>query len=452
MSDLRTPPHNDDAERSVLGAALQNKDALFDVMELVRESDFYRPENAEIYSAMAELYRNNDIVDLVTVSEILKKRNMLERVGGISYLGTLSAVVPSPSAASKYAAIMAEKMMLRSLITASSEILEDSYKDSRDATDILDKAEQEIFEIAKSRQGRDYVPISDVIKENINDLEQLKGRTQGALTGITTGFRDIDRMTSGLQRSDMIVLAARPSVGKTSFALNVALNAALKDNASVLVFSLEMSAKQLGQRMLATMARVELGKIRDGSIFDDTSGVDRIVDAEKQLANLKIYIDDTPGISIGEMKNKCRRLKSKVGLDLIVIDYLQLMDLPSEKKENRQQEISMLSRMIKQLARDTDAPVLILSQLSRAVESRGKNATPMLSDLRDSGAIEQDADIVMFIAKGEHMDEEDAVDNIRRILIEKHRNGSTGEVQLAWLGHYTMYGNLDFHADDRQQF
>jgi replicative DNA helicase len=453
MEEARIPPHSEEAESSVLGAALQSKEALSDVMEVLGEEDFYRPQHALIFQAMSELYMQDKEVDYITVLDILRKKNKETVVGGLEYLATLTTVVPSPSSASQYANIMLEKAMLRRLISTSTEILSDSYADQLAAIDILDKAEQDIFDIAKKRQTREYIEVGKVVAENVQNIQAIKDK-KGKFTGLPTGFADLDKKTSGLQKSDMIVLAARPSIGKTSFALNVALNVARGSSeaepATVLIFSLEMSASQIGQRLLATEARVNLTDIRDGAAYEKKSVWEKIQKAEQHIQDFNIFIDDTPGISIADMRNKCRRLSKNNGsIDLIIIDYLQLMELPNfkSKQENRQQEISTISRMIKQLARDMDCPVLILSQLSRAVEQRGKHATPILSDLRDSGAIEQDADIVMFIAKENETDTEDSDDNVRRILIEKHRNGPTGVVSLSWIGAQTRFGNLAYNEE-----
>lgn len=442
----RIPPHSDDAERSVLGAALQNKQALYDVMESLDKNDFYREYNGEIFDAMAELYLRGETVDIVTAAEILKKRKRLNAVGGSAYLGQLSGAVPSPSSARQYANIIREKTILRELIGISAEITTESYADSDSAADVLERAERAIMDVGKHKQGKDFIPLKMALDEANRRIEALKDKKKGQLTGLASGFRDLDAITSGLQPSDLIVLAARPGKGKTSFALNIALHAAVEEKATVLVFSLEMSAVQLGQRLLSAHAQVPLSHIRDGSLYNHKNEIDRVKDASVSLVDAKIYIDDTSGISINEMKNKCRRLKTKEGLDLIIVDYLQLMDMSgvgrSDRIDTRALELAMLTRMLKQLARELDCPVILLSQLNRAVESR-HDRKPMLSDLRDTGAIEQDADIVLFIYnrdEGKDEDETGAMsDNMRQLLIAKHRNGETGEIDLVWLGAYTRF-------------
>ncbi|MDR1953137.1 MAG: replicative DNA helicase [Clostridiales Family XIII bacterium] len=442
----RIPPHSDDAEAAVLGAALQSKQALYDVMETLTEGDFYRDNHRRIFAAMAELHREGNNIDIVTVTEALKKRKELGAAGGAEYIGKLAGAVPSPSSALQYGKILIGKAILRNLIENSGEIITESYEDREDAADILEKAEQRIMSIGQGRQAKDFMPIGDALQETLKRMEALKDRGDG-LTGHATGFKDLDKLTSGLQDSDLIVLAARPGMGKTSLALNIAMNTALKDDATVMIFSLEMSPGQLAQRLLSSEARVELSRIRDGSAYNDKDDMERILEAVERLSDAKINIvDGTSGISVNEIKNKCRRLKSKDGLDLIVVDYLQLMDLSGtartdSRPENRQQEIATLSRTLKQLAGEMDCPLLVLSQLSRAVESRGEHK-PVLSDLRESGAIEQDADIVMFIYKEKSHDEDDDADNLRQLLIEKHRNGETGNIRLVWLGKYTRFGDF----------
>ncbi|MDR0357302.1 MAG: replicative DNA helicase [Clostridiales Family XIII bacterium] len=439
----RVPPHSDDAEAAVLGAALQSKQALYDVAETLTEIDFYREANRRIFAAMTELHREGNVADIVTVTEALKKRKELSAAGGADYIGKLAGAVPSPSSALQYGKILIGKAILRGLIEKSGEIIAESYDDREDAEDILEKAERRILEIGQGRQGKDFVHVSVALQETLKRMEMLKDKGSD-LTGLNTGFADLNKITSGFQASDLIVLAARPGMGKTSLALNIAMNAALKDDATVMIFSLEMSPSQLSQRLLSAEAGVDMNKIRDGSAYNDKEAMERIFESIENLSKAKINIvDGTSGISINEIKNKCRRLKTKDGLDLIIVDYLQLMDLggitrADSRPENRQQEIASLSRMLKQLAGEMECPVLVLSQLSRAVESRGVHK-PVLSDLRESGAIEQDADIVMFIYKEKS---DDDADNVRQLLIEKHRNGETGNIQLVWLGRYTRFGDF----------
>ncbi|MDD2190828.1 MAG: replicative DNA helicase [Eubacteriales bacterium] len=431
----RIPPHNDDAEKSVLGSVLLDKDALYEVLEILKPEDFYSEMHREIYSAIIELYRKSQPVDILTVSDELKKRKSLEMVGGRAYIALLSTEVPSTSNAGGYAKIIAEKAELRKLIGASSNIIEKAYQEKMEAAEVLDFAEREIFEIAQSRQTKDYQLIKDVLWNNIAKIDEMS-KLKGNITGLTTGFMDLDARTSGMQKSDLIMLAARPSMGKTAFALNIAQQAAIKGKAKVLIFSLEMSQEQLGQRMLSMESRIELQKLKTGNL--ERKDWDQIHIALDTLSRTGIYIDDTPGVTPMEIKNKCRRLKAEKGLDLVVIDYLQLMAFEG-RTESRQQEITAISRFLKQLAREMDCPVLVLSQLSRAPEQRADHR-PILSDLRESGSIEQDADIVIFLYRDEYYNPETTdKPNICEVNIAKQRSGPTGSLELTWLGKYTRF-------------
>jgi len=431
----RIPPHSDDAEKSVLGSILLDKDALYEVLEILKPEDFYNEMHMEIYSAVIELYRKSQPVDILTVSEELKKRKSLEMVGGRAYIALLSTVVPSTSNAGEYAKIIAEKAILRKLIGTASDIIEKGYQEKMDSAEVLDFAERGIFEIAQSRQTKDFALIKDVLWDNIAKIDEMS-KLEGNITGLTTGFIDLDARTSGMQKSDLIMLAARPSMGKTAFALNIAQQAAIKGKAKVLIFSLEMSRDQLGQRMLSMESRIEMQKLKTGSL--ERKDWDQIHIALDTLSRTSIYIDDTPGITAMEIKNKCRRLKAEKGLDLVVIDYLQLMSAEG-RSESRQQEITALSRFLKQLAREMDCPVIVLSQLSRAPEQR-QDHRPILSDLRESGSIEQDADIVMFLYRDEYYNPETTdKPNICEVNIAKQRSGPTGSIELTWLGKYTRF-------------
>ncbi|MDI9494256.1 MAG: replicative DNA helicase [Bacillota bacterium] len=430
----RIPPHSDDAEKSVLGSIILDKEALFEVLEILSPEDFYSEMHREIYRAVVALYRKGESVDMLTVSEELKKRNTLEMAGGRSYIAQLSSMVPSTANAAQYAKIVSEKALLRSLINASSEIMEQAYQATMEPEEVLDQAEQAVFKIAQTRQKRDFEALKEILYANLNRIDEV-AKMEGGLTGLTTGFVSLDKYTSGLQKSDLIIVAARPSMGKTAFALNIAQQAALKGDTSVLIFSLEMSKEQLGQRLLSMEAKVEMQKLKTGNL--ERADWDQIYEAIDKLSTAKIYIDDTPGISVLEIKNKSRRLKAEKGLDLIVIDYLQLMSIEG-RVESRQQEISALSRYLKQLARELDCPVIVLSQLSRAPEQRSDHR-PVLSDLRESGSIEQDADIVMFLYRDEYYNPETDKPNICEINIAKHRSGPTGTVEVTWLGKYTRF-------------
>ncbi|MCI5722220.1 MAG: replicative DNA helicase [Firmicutes bacterium] len=432
----KIPPHNAEAERSVLGAALLSKDALADVIDVVRTDDFYDKAHKEIFDVMLELFRSSKSVDIVTVCEELKKNKALDLVGGRSYIASLSAAVPSVVNAAEYAKIVAEKASLRKLIQTAEEIKERGYDESVEAADILDYAERNIFEIAQSRQSSDYAPIKEVLLENVAMIDKAIN-SQGEVTGLTTGFKRLDEVTSGLQKSDLVIIAARPAMGKTAFVLNIAQNAAIKAGASVLIFSLEMAKAQLGQRLLSMESRVEMQKLKTGAI--ERNDWDRINMALDSLSKTNIHIDDNSGISILEMKNKCRRLKAEKGLDLIIVDYLQLMQSDG-KSDSRQQEISALSRQLKLLAREIDCPVLVLSQLSRAPEQR-QDHRPILSDLRESGSIEQDADIVIFLYRDDYYNENSEKPGVCEVNIAKHRSGPTEVIDLTWVARYTKFSD-----------
>ncbi len=433
----RIPPHNLDAEKSVLGAMMLSKEVLFDVMDEITAEDFYSKANKEIFEAMMILQKDNAPIDAITVIEELVKRKTLEAVGGRAYVAQLSSEVPTVSNVREYAKIVAEKAILRKLIQVADKVSSKSYEGSEVTLDILEFAEKGIFDIARGKQHGELTEISKIIIQNFQQIQQ-RSQTKGSVTGVPSGLTDVDRKLSGFQKSDMIVLAARPSMGKTAFALNIALNAAKKSNANVLIFSLEMSKEQLGQRLLSMESRVEAQKMSTGDV--DKEDWDNMAQALDALGKMHIVIDDTPGVKLMEMKNKCRRMKAEQGLDLIIIDYLQLME-GERRTENRQQEITSISRGIKLLAREVDCPVIVLSQLSRAPENR-ENHRPILADLRESGAIEQDADVVMFLYRDEVYNEETEKLGICEVKIAKHRNGPIGTVEVAWQNKYTRFANL----------
>lgn len=430
----RIPPHSIDAEKSVLGAAMLSTEALLDVVETVKERDFYDANHREIFKAIVDLNAKNSPVDTITVSEELKRRGTLEMVGGRAYLGALSSEIPTTANAEEYAKIVAEKSSVRKLIETASDVAAKGYEGSMEATTLLDYAEQGIFEISQSRHRGQYAHIKDVLLENIEIIDRA-AQLDGGLTGITTGFKELDEKTSGLQKSDLIILAARPAMGKTAFALTVALNAATRGNASVMLFSLEMSKEQLGQRLLAMQSRVDMQNLKKGNL--QRSDWDDINEALGELSKATIHIDDTAGISIMEMKSKCRRVKAESGLDLVIIDYLQLMN-PEGRADSRTQEISVISRNLKLLARELDCPVLVLSQLSRAPETRSDHR-PMLSDLRESGSIEQDADMVLFLYRDEYYNEGEAIPGDCEVILAKQRSGPTGTLHVAWISKITRF-------------
>lgn len=435
----RIPPQNIEAEQSVLGAILLDKEVLSNVTEIISSKDFYRDDHKEIFEAIMELYEKAEPIDLITVSERLKLRGTLDSVGGLEYLTELANIVPTTENTKHYAKIVEEKSILRNLIKVSSSIVNMGYEASEEVTYVLDKAEKGIFDLLQKRNTQGFVPIKDVLVDTFNRLEELYN-SKGHITGIPTGFIDLDYKTAGLHNSDLVLIAARPAMGKTAFVLNIAQYAAIHSNVPVAIFSLEMSKEQLVNRMLACEAMVDSQKMRTGKLED--SDWQKVARALGPLSEAPIYIDDTPGASIMEIRAKCRRLKIEKNLGLVVIDYLQLMQGKSGRSENRQQEISEISRSLKILAKEINVPVITLSQLSRAPEQR-QDRRPMLSDLRESGAIEQDADIVMFLYRDDYYNPDTDKKNIAEVIIAKHRAGSTGTVELAWLGQYTKFANLE---------
>lgn len=426
----RVPPHNLEAEQSVLGAMLIERDAVMSVSNLLRPEDFYADKHSQLYDAMMILFNRGEPVDLITIQDELRKRGHLESVGGLPYLTSLMNTVPTTANVQQYALIVEQKATLRRLQMAARRVVEDCYS-TEDYESTLVEAEKNIFTVTQKRSAKGYVHIKDALVTAYGHLEFLytsKGRT----TGVTTGFRDLDQMTSGFQPSDMIIVAARPSVGKTAFTLNVARNAAIIGNAKVAFFSLEMSAEQLALRMLAAEAAVDGHRLRTGQLLDQDW--QRLGSALATLADSHIYIDDTPNCPLQEVRAKSRRIAQEHGLDLVIVDYLQLMSLPSRPGQvnNRQQEISEISRSLKTLARELRVPVIALSQLSRSVEQR-QDKRPMLSDLRESGAIEQDADLVAFLYRDDYYDPESEKKNMVEVIVAKHRNGPIGSIDLYFM-------------------
>jgi replicative DNA helicase len=433
----KIPPHNLEAEQAVLGCMLLDADVIPTVTEIIRSEDFYRQDHREICEAILDLSERAMPIDIITVSEQLQHRGTLDSVGGLDYLASISNAVPTTGNARHYAKIVEEKSLLRKLIKASSEISSMSYEASEDAVYVLDKAEKSIFDILQKRNTQGFSHIKDVLLETFNRLEELYN-TKGYVTGIPTGFTDLDYKTSGLQNSDLILIAARPGMGKTAMALNIAQYAAVQKHVPVAIFNLEMSKDQLVNRMLCSEVMVDSQKMRTGKLEDEDWN--KIAQALGPLSEAPIYIDDTPGVSVMDIRAKCRRLKLEKNLGLIVIDYLQLMQ-GRGKTESRQQEVSEISRSLKILAKELNIPVVTMSQLSRGPEARTDHR-PMLSDLRESGAIEQDADIVMFLYRDDYYNPDTEKKNIAEVIIAKHRNGSTGTVELRWFGEYTKFANL----------
>jgi len=431
-------PQSVEAEQSVIGSMIIDKTAIAKVLEGLEEEDFYRDGHKVIYKTILEMFRNDIAIDLLTLLEYLKSTDMLERAGGVTYITELSSSVPTTANLSAYIKIVSDKSTLRKLIKASTAIIEESYNNQSQVENVIDVAEKKIFNIAEKRTSKDFEPLSDVLERGFAQIEKLFNN-KGETTGVSSGFTDLDAKTSGFQSGDMILIAARPSMGKTTFALNIAEHAALRDHRSVVIFSLEMSKEQLAYKLLCSEANVDMLKLRTGTLED--KDWENIAMAAGPLSKAKIYIDDSAGVTVMEMRSKCRRLKIEYGIDLIVIDYLQLMSGGSGS-DNRQQEVSEISRSIKALAKEMECPVIALSQLSRAPEQRADHR-PMLSDLRESGSIEQDADIVMFLYRDEYYNKETEDKNIGECIIAKQRNGPVGTAKLAWLGQFSKFGNLD---------
>ncbi|WP_353097452.1 replicative DNA helicase [Tissierella praeacuta] len=433
----RIPPHSLEAEQSVLGAMILDKDAINTAIEIIRPDDFYKEANREIFEAILILFNKNEPVDLITLSEELKRRGTLENIGGVTYLADLSSAVATTANVKYYCKIVEEKSILRRLIKSCDDVIVKSYENSDEVNAIIENAEKAIFDITQGRHREGFSPLNEVLLSSFSQIEE-RAANQGTLTGLTTGFIDLDNKLSGLQKSDLILLAARPSMGKTAISVNIVTNAALKANAKVAVFSLEMSKEQLVQRMISATAHVDLQKIISGRLSEEEWI--QVINSMGPLSQADIFIDDTAGISLMEMKAKCRRLKIEKGLDLVMIDYLQLMQLDG-RQENRQQEISAISRGLKALAKEMECPVIALSQLSRAPELRTDHR-PILSDLRESGAIEQDADVVLFLYRDEYYHEDSEKKNIGEVIIAKHRNGPTGSLELVFKKEYTKFVNM----------
>ncbi|SDM97861.1 replicative DNA helicase [Bacillus sp. OK048] len=446
MSDLyadRLPPQNIEAEQAVLGAIFLEPSSLTVASEILIPEDFYRASHQKIYNAMLKLNDEGKVVDLVTVTEDLAAAKLIEDTGGVSYLSELAQSVPTAANIEYYARIVEEKSLLRRLIRTATEIASDGYAREDEVEALLSEAEKNILAVAQRKNAGSFHSIKDVLVRTYDNIEEMHNRV-GDITGIPTGFAELDRMTAGFQRNDLIIVGARPSVGKTAFALNIASNVAIKTDENVAIFSLEMGAEQLVMRMLCSEGNIDAQRLRTGSLTDDDWG--KLTMAMGALSNSGIFIDDTPGVKISDIRSKCRRLKQEHGLGMILIDYLQLILGSGRSGENRQQEVSEISRSLKQLARELKVPVIALSQLSRGVEQR-QDKRPMMSDIRESGSIEQDADIVAFLYRDDYYDKESENKNIIEIIIAKQRNGPTGTVSLAFVKEYNKFVNLETRYD-----
>ena len=435
----KIPPNDIEAEQAVLGSMLTDKDATIAAIEVLKEDDFYREDNKIIYRAILNLYNRAEPIDIITLKAELTSMGKFEATGGLEYLADLPERVPTTANVDKYINIVKEKSILRNLIKTANEIITLGYDPTEEVEDIMDTAEKKIFNIMQSKNQKGYTPIKDVLIDTFAELEKLYNQKQH-ITGVPTGFADLDYKTAGLHGSDLVLIAARPAMGKSAFALNIAANAAIKAKVPVAIFSLEMSKEQMVNRILCSEAMVDSNKVRTGKLDEQDWG--KLAAALGPLSESEIYIDDTPGISVMEIRAKCRKLKLEKNIGLVVIDYLQLIQGTNKRVGSREQEISEISRSLKILAKEIDVPVIALSQLSRAPEQRPDHR-PMLSDLRESGAIEQDADIVMFLYRDDYYNEDSDKKNIAEVILAKHRAGSTGTVELLWLGNYTKFVNID---------
>lgn len=433
----RVPPHNAEAELAVLSAMLFDREAIITAHELLTPEDFYRPDYKAIYEAMTSLFNANAPVDVVTLKNELERQGLYERVGGGEVLATLTRNVTSSANVRHYARIIQDKATLRLLIKTSGEITAKSFEGTEEADSVLDYAEKSVFDISKKRNLTDFIHIKEALTQSVLELEEIYKHGQ-QITGISTGFNDFDYKTAGLHPANLVLIAARPSMGKSMLGLNIAQNAAIRQKVPTAYFSMEMSRQELVNRIICSEAHVDAQRMRTGELSaDDWTSIAKAVGP---ISESPIYLDDTPGITVPELRAKCRRLKLERGLGLIVVDYLQLMN-GSRRAENRQQEISEISRSLKAIAREMEAPVLALAQLSRACEQRADHR-PILSDLRESGAIEQDADVVTFIYRDEYYYPESEKRGIAELIIAKQRNGPTGTVELAFVGNYVKFNNL----------
>lgn len=439
----RIPPHDIEAEQAIIGSMLTDKDAVIAAVEVLQEQDFYREDNKIIYSAILNLYNRSEPIDIITLKSELKSMGKFEAVGGLEYIVQLPDKVPTTSNVEQYIKIVEEKSMLRALIKTADELITLGYDPTQEVEQVIDIAEKKIFQVMQKKNQKGYSSIKDILVDTFTQLEQLYNQKE-SITGVPTGFVDLDYRTSGLHNSDLILVAARPAMGKSAFALNIATNAAVRAKVPVAIFSLEMSKEQMTNRILCSEAMVDSAKVRTGKIDDDEWA--KLAATSGELSEAGIYIDDTPGISIMEIRAKCRKMKLEKNIGLVVIDYLQLVQGSNKKGGSREQEIAEISRSLKILAKEIDVPVIALSQLSRAPEQRIDHR-PMLSDLRESGSIEQDADIVMFLYRDDYYNEDTEKKNIAEVIIAKHRSGATGTVELLWLANYTKFANIERYRE-----
>src|SRR5690625_755367 len=435
----RIPPHNIEAEQAVIGAILIEPNAFSTASERITATDFYRTSHQVVFEAMFALFEKGEPIDMVTVTRWLQDADKLDISGGVPYLTNLAQSVPTAANIDYYSRIVEEKALLRRLIETATNIVTTTFSQEDAVAEVLDEAERSILEVSNKQNASAFKPIKDVLIDVYDNIEQLH-HAKSDVTGIPTGYRDLDRMTSGFQRNDLIIIAARPSMGKTAFALNIAQNVAINTDENVAIFSLEMGADQLVQRMLCAEGNINSQRLRTGKL--EQEDWEKLTLAMGSLSHAGVFIDDSPGIRVSDIRSKCRRLKQEYGLGMIIIDYLQLIQGNANSQENRQQEVSEISRSLKGLARELEVPLIALSQLSRGVESR-QDKRPMMSDLRESGSIEQDADIVGFLYRDDYYETESEQQNIIEIIISKQRNGPTGTVELAFVKEYNKFVDLD---------
>lgn len=435
--NVRIPPNNIDAEKSVLGAVLVSPDALLDIIDIIRPDDFYRKDHETIFSAMMDLFNANRPIDVVTVTEKLSSLGVLDKVGGIPYLGSLADEVPLASNAPQYARIVAEKALQRRLIKCAQDISKNAYEPEGDVSAALEFAEQSVLDVMQNRASKSYVQIKDVLPEVFTKLEEAS--KSSGLSGISTGFYDLDKMTAGLHDSDLVLIAGRPAMGKTAFMLNIARHAAVKERVPVAIFNLEMSKQQLATRMLSTESGVESEKLRNGDLAD--SDWTKIAEGMSVLSGAPIYFDDSTDVSVQSIRAKCRKLKMEKDIKLVFVDYLQLMQGKTGRSDSRAQEVGDISRSLKVMARELNVPVIVGSQVNRELEKRA-DKRPMLSDLRESGSIEQDADIVMFLYRDEVYNPETEFKGVAEVILAKHRNGATGTCNLIFDAEHSAFKNM----------
>ncbi len=433
----KVPPHDEEAEEAVIGSMMTDKDAVISAIEVLKPEDFYREDNKIIYNAIMNLYAKAEPIDLITLKDELTSLGKLEPIGGLEYLVSLPEKVPTTANVEKYIKIVEEKSILRSLIKTANELIEIGYRQNEEVEILMDSAEKKIFDLMQRKSQKGYSSIRDILVDTFTELEQLYNQKQH-ITGVASGFIDLDNKTAGFHNSDLVLIAARPAMGKTAFALNIATNAAIKANIPVVIFSLEMSKEQCANRILCSQAMVDSEKVAKGDVSDEDWS--KLAIASGELSeSAGIFIDDSAGINIAEIRAKCRKLKLEKNIGLVVIDYLQLIQ-GSGNTKSREQEIAEISRSLKILAKEINVPVIALSQLSRAPEARPDHR-PMLQDLRESGSIEQDADIVMFLYRDDYYNPETEAKNIAEVIIAKHRAGPTGTVELLWMPSYTKFAN-----------